>query len=436
MTTTSNQVKFVLDRPQSDAPTFIILLYRFNNTRLKHSTGKKVHPDQWDITRQRAKTNQPTKKERQPFVDLNTILDNYGVEVVKLANSFALSKTPLTPENFKTHLNERLKPKQVKAVKPKLTFVEFVEEFANGCESGKNLTAQNRRYSNYTIKDYRKTGKVIERYQKRHPERLGFDAFTLPFYERFKKYLTTEGYSLNTIGSTIKNIKILLKQAYRAGYHANMIFRHEDFKKCSEEVDNVYLDEEELQRLYDLDLSKSQKLDRVRDLFLIGCYTGLRFSDFTQLTPENVTFGGQILNVVTRKTGQRVCIPLNPKVSVILHKYAYRLPRTISNQKFNEYLKELAKLAEIAEPVQRSRTEGGVKITRNAEKWEVVTTHTARRSFATNAYRAGIPTIDIMRLTGHKTETSFMRYIKITAEETAIKLLNHPHFRQSAIRIA
>ncbi len=433
---TSNEVKFVLDRPQLDTPTFIVLLYRFNNTRLKYPTGKKIIPAQWDASKQRAYANQTTRKDRQPFVDLNTIIGRYQVAVEELANEFALSKTAFTAENFKTHLNDRLKPKSVKAKKPRLTFTEFAEQFSSDCESGKRLTAQNRRYSPNPINDYRKTVRVLQRYQAQHPARLDFDAFTLTFYNRFKKYLTTEGYSLNTVGALIKNIKILLKQSHRDGLHTNTAFQHEDFKKFAEDVDNIYLSEGELQRLYDLDLTKHPKLDRVPDLFLIGSYTGLRFSDFTKLKPGNVTHGGQMLNVVTRKTGQRVCIPLNPKVAAILTKYAYQLPRPISNQRFNGYLKGLTQKAGFTEPVQRSRTEGGTKITRNQEKWEVVTTHTARRSFATNAYRAGVPTTDIIKLTGHKTETSFMKYIKVTAEETALRLIDHPFFRQSSIRIA
>ena len=230
----SNEVKFVLDRPQSDAPTFIILLYRFNNTRLKYSTGNKILPIYWDAGKQRAHTNQASRKDRQPFIDLNTILGRYQVAVEELANEFALSRTAFTADNFKTHLNDRLKPKSVKAEKPRLTFVEFVEQFAVDCENGKRLTAKNTRYSPNTVKDYRKTVRVLQRYQKEYPFRLDFDAFTLTFYDRFKKYMTAEGYSLNTVGALIKNIKILLKQSHRDGLHENTIFRHEDFRPdCS-----------------------------------------------------------------------------------------------------------------------------------------------------------------------------------------------------------
>ncbi len=180
-------------------------------------------------------------------------------------------------------------------------------------------------------------------------------------------------------------------------------------------------------------MSKDPRLDRVLDLFLIGCYTGLRFSDYTQLRPANITYGGTILSVTTQKTRSRVAIPLNANVLAILAKYDRGdgpgvLPPAMSNQKFNAYLKELAQKAGFTTDVERTRTQGGQKSTLTASKWELVTTHTARRSFATNAFLAGVPTVSIMKITGHVSETQFMKYIKITAEQNALLLLHHPHF--------
>lgn len=426
--TTPNEVKFVLDRPQSDGPTYILLLYRFNTARLKYSTGCKISPANWNAETQRAHVDQKTRKDRQPFVEVNTILNRYESAVQTLANRLLLASESMTTDVLKQHLNQTFDKQAQADRKTRLTFFEYVDQFITDCETGKRLTERSRQYSPNTVKDYKKTVRVLERYRLQHPARLDFDAFTLTFYGRFKKYLTTTGYSLNTIGAIIKNLKILLKQGHRDGMHDNMAFQHEDFKKMQEEVDNIYLSNDELRLLYDLDLTKKPKLDRVRDLFLIGCYTGLRFSDFTELRPENITRDGRILDVVTRKTGQRVKIPLNPTVSAILAKYGYELPRSISGQKFNDYLKEVAQLGGLTETVQLSRTEGGLKITRTLDKWNAVTSHTARRSFATNAYKAGVNTLDIMKLTGHKTETSFMRYIKITADDVAERLLDHPHF--------
>lgn len=122
----------------------------------------------------------------------------------------------------------------------------------------------------------------------------------------------------------MKDLKVMLKQAHADGLQTNTIFQHKDFKKFSEDVDSVYLTENELTQLYDLYLSKTPGLDKARDLFLIGCYTGLRFSDFMHLRPENIK--GRILTRNTLKTSERVPIPLNSKLLSIVAKYNGVLP--------------------------------------------------------------------------------------------------------------
>jgi integrase len=159
----------------------------------------------------------------------------------------------------------------------------------------------------------------------------------------------------------------------------------------------------------------------------------LRYSDYSQLTADNVYNDGRLLKVKTQKTNKDVVIPLNPFVLTILEKYDGQIPKSISNQRTNDYLKDLGKLADLNDRVEIKQTKGGILITKFLAEWERITTHTGRRSFATNAYLNGVPTIDIMAITGHTTETSFMKYIKVTAEETAIRLLNHPHFNQMSV---
>ena len=162
-------------------------------------------------------------------------------------------------------------------------------------------------------------------------------------------------------------------------------------------------------------------MERVRDLFLIGCHTGLRFSDFTMIKDENIldTPKGQFFQVKTLKTNEKVIIPIKPTVLAIWNKYNGQLPRAISNQKMNDYLKELAKEAEFDSKVLFKRTKGHNIVQTEYRKHELVSTHTARRSFATNAYIGGVPSISIMKITGHKTEKAFMKYIKISQEENA-----------------
>ncbi|WP_317171507.1 site-specific integrase [Spirosoma profusum] len=162
---------------------------------------------------------------------------------------------------------------------------------------------------------------------------------------------------------------------------------------------------------------------------MIGCYTGLRFSDFSELHPENITHNGQILTHKTQKTAERVSMPVNRNVLAILRKYEGIPPRTISNQKMNDYLKEICKRAGFTERVEVARTKGGMRQTRVLEKWELVTTHTARRSFATNAFLAGVPPVSIMKITGHKSESVFLKYIKVSSEQNTLLLLSHTHFQ-------
>ncbi len=197
-------------------------------------------------------------------------------------------------------------------------------------------------------------------------------------------------------------------------------FKMPALKVSWEEVHNVYLNESELAHLWALDLSNQPRLERVRDLFLVGCWTGLRFSDFTNLRPENII--GSIAQIQTQKTGEVVTIPIHPIVRQILNKYSGNLPREISNQKMNGYLKEISQLASFDEKGIATITKGGSKTSSFKAKWERVSTHTARRSFATNQYKAGFPSILLMKITGHKTEKAFLKYIKVDQEEAAQQL--------------
>jgi integrase len=158
-------------------------------------------------------------------------------------------------------------------------------------------------------------------------------------------------------------------------------------------------------------------------LFIVGCWTGCRFSDISQITPENVSEG--FIHMKQYKTGKRVLIPLHLVVTAILSKYKGKLPEVTTNQQFNRALKNIAEAAEITQMTHKAITKGGVKVSTAYPKFKLVTTHTARRSFATNLYKSGFPSLSIMAITGHNTETSFLKYIKVTPDEHAKKLQLH-----------
>jgi integrase len=210
----------------------------------------------------------------------------------------------------------------------------------------------------------------------------------------------------------------------RQGY--NVDFSFEELKVKTEDANAVYLDLNELDRLNRLTgLSKSSKA--VRDRFLIGCFTALRYSDFSKITTQNM-IGNKIV-VKTRKTGANVIIPVHPVLHEILARNGGEFPALPSIQSFNATLKRICRRAKINDKVLYERTIGLKVVRKHLEKWTLVTSHTARRSAATNMYLSGIPPARIMAATGHATESAFFRYIRIMKEENAKILSEHPFFQ-------
>jgi integrase len=175
------------------------------------------------------------------------------------------------------------------------------------------------------------------------------------------------------------------------------------------------LNETELQQLENTKLPPY--LERVRDCFVLFAWTGCRYSDLEKIGKTDIKNG--FITFRQQKTNNKVVIPLHPVVAEILEKYNYDLPEPITNQKFNEYIKEACKRAEINSIETMTRTVGGKLETITFDKHEGVTSHTGRRSFATNMYLQKLPSYMIMSVTGHKTEKSFLKYIKVTQQEHA-----------------
>lgn len=232
------------------------------------------------------------------------------------------------------------------------------------------------------------------------------------FYTSFVAYLQSFNFTNNTIGGVVKYLKVFLNALDNGRKQLVDIGK---LRVMREDVDNIYLNEEELQLIHDAELPPH--LDRVRDCFLLLAWTGCRYSDLQQIDKSNIK--GEVLSFRQHKTNNRVAIPIHPVVREIFEKYNYELPNEISNQKFNDYLKDVARLSGITSTETKTRTEGGKLTTTRSEKWQLVTSHTGRRSFATNMYKRGLPSIMIMSITGHKTESAFLKYIKVRQEEHA-----------------
>jgi integrase len=285
--------------------------------------------------------------------------------------------------------------------------------------------------SRNTIKVYNTSYKHLTNFQKQYKKKIDFDTINVEFYSDYTEYLIrTLMFSTNTIGKHIQVIKLIMNEATERGLNTNLAYKSKRFLTIREKADSIYLTKEEIGEIEALDLSHNERLDRVRDLFLIGCHTGLRFSDYSILKPSHIKNG--FIETTQVKTGDPVVIPIHPTVEKILNKYKGALPPSISNQKTNDYLKELGKLLpSLAQSTSKSFTKGGVKVVEHYKKWEQLTTHTARRSFATNEYLAGMQTVTIMAITGHRSEKSFLKYIKLTPNEHAKLLKAHWEQRNS-----
>lgn len=298
----------------------------------------------------------------------------------------------------------------------------FIQDFIDKSET--RINRKTGRPVCYKMRrEYEVTFQYLKDYATEKKKKIDFKDIDLCFYDAFTAYLQEKKLAVNTIGKKVQTLKIFLNAAREENKNHYDMFKSKRFTAVSEEAETIYLNETELQALYDLDLSKDPSAEKVRDLFLVASWTGCRFGDLAQITPESISNG--YISIRQYKTGAKVLIPLHPVVTTILNRYKGVLPKAISNQKFNVALKDIAEDAKIKDITTKSITKGGVRETAMKEKHRFVTTHTARRSFSTNLYKSGFPTLSIMAVTGHKTEKAFLKYIKVTPDEHARKLQEH-----------
>ncbi len=385
----------------TDLEKKVSIRIRFKNGNIDQSTatGQSIKLKYWDLKKQDFKKSHFPNKDiiKAELSRLQTHVETKAIETPNIKKGWLLD----TVDRF-------LNPDKYKLLEKKKSMFTWMEEWAD------NSPNKYRVVRSYHI--------TINSLKEFNPS-LEWDDINLDFYDKYLQFLKNQGLAKNTIGDRIKVLKTLCNAALERKIHNNTDFKSKGFKKETESSINIYLNESELSILYKFDLSKKPYLERVRDMFLIGCWTGCRFSDLNKVTPENIE--GDFIRMEQQKTEKKVVIPLHPVVRMILNKYDGKLPEMISNQKFNEYLKEVAKIAGIKGKISKSITKGGKRETNVIDKHQMITSHTARRSFATNLYKSGLPSITIMAMTGHSTESAFLSYIKVTEEEHAEIVMKH-----------
>ncbi len=305
-----------------------------------------------------------------------------------------------------------------------LTLVQVCDKFLKGLTG--RLTNSGRPIAEGTVAQYVTTVDIIRQFVDSHPK-MTRKACNVDrkFYNGFVGWLNSRGMAANTIGKHIKNLKAILRAELPARDAARCEFlQRGSCVRLGEQIDNVYLNESELRQIRLLELDGTSAA--VRDTFVLLCYTGCRYSDLVNFVPGNIVglANGRALVFIQRKTNREVVVPLLPEAEEILANNGGEIPPQVTLQTFNSIIKSVCRKAGIVDRTVIHRTQGGSKVARVREKCEFVSAHTARRSFATNLYKRGLPTSMIMSATGHETERAFRTYIKITRYENAEMLLS------------
>ena len=280
-----------------------------------------------------------------------------------------------------------------------------------------------------TMDVFKNLKSILLKFQEYRKNNIGFEQIDLNFYEEYVHYLkfehihfrrkkTIKGLKLNSVGKNVKQLIIFLKNR-----RAKRIISELDltgFKIAEEEADAIYLTPEEINKILLLDLTQTPGLKKYRDVFVFGCLTGLRYSDFSKLKSEDVRDG--MLFKKQGKSKHRVVIPLRDEANYIFeHIFNRNIPET-SNAEFNLYIKEIGKLAGLTQTIKHSYIKENKEIVITKPKYAWITSHTCRRSFCTNEFLAGTPVELIMKISGHKSLKDFYKYIKITPEQAGLRI--------------
>ena len=423
---TSGTVSFRLKDINSKKETPIIFDYSFGRgNRLKYSTGYKTLIKNWDSSNQRIRAISTINNREEINNRLKEIELNFVKAVSDLNESDKLNKKLLKS------IYDNILGKDIEQEQERVTFFQYATNFTDSFD--KNLVAANGiRLSASTVRAYKQAIKHLVGFNKQKSYDLDFDKFDMTFYYAFISYLEEKNYSINTIGKHIKNLIALLNRATEDGVNHNLKFKHRDFKRISEKTISIYLTESEIEKIYKLNLKSNPDWERARDIFLIGYYTGQRVSDYNGLTKNQIkTFDGhKVFEIYQRKTKKTVYIPIHPRIKEIMKiRYNNNLPTKMPDQLINKYIKKVGRKAVIKEGVLTKITIGGSVKEEIVAKHALIGTHTARRSFCTNAYLSKMPVIDIMALSGHTTEREFYNYIKVTPQERAVKIANSTFFK-------
>lgn len=302
------------------------------------------------------------------------------------------------------------------------TLTGFAEQFIADCESGVRLSPKRQKLKASAISSYRTTLGLLTKFQTNFDNALYLNDFNQQDIDRFSDFMIIEEeYAMNTHSKVMMDTMQFFKYAVKLKKIPPAKLVELEFDTRREDTDSIYLTESEILELMNVSDFESPIHEHVRDVFVIGCFTGMRFSDYSVIDPTSIR--NNRLEIVQKKTGNKVTIPIHPEVVKILEKYNYLLPQVPPNNEFNRIIKIVGeKLPSLHTPFTKQITYGRELKELVALKYTYLQTHTARRSFCSNEYLKGTDPMIIMAISGHKSHKSFMRYIKVSGDEFAAKL--------------
>ncbi len=376
------------------------------------NVGYRVEWGKWIADAQRCKSGTTHGKKKVSATEINNEIQRLEEIAENTFKVFEVKEVIPTPDEFRDAFNTACGKQSAKKVKDALSFFDYFDEFVNDCGN----------QNDWTEATYEKFA-AVRNHLIGFDEKLSFEALNETKLTDYIKYLRTKKNLRNsTIGKQLGFLKWFLRWAMGKGYNNNNTFQTFSPKLKSTDKKVIFLTWEELMHLNNFEVpSEKQYLARIRDVFCFCCFTSLRYSDVYNLKRSDIK--GNHIEVTTVKTADSLIIELNKYSKAILDKYKdihfendKALP-VISNQKMNDYLKELGKLAGIDEPIRETYYRGNERIDEVTPKYALLGTHAGRRTFICAALSMGIPAQTVMKWTGHSDYKAMKPYIDVADKD-------------------
>lgn len=400
---------FNIKEPNKDKESLILFSAYFKDEgrKLVYSTGEVIHPKEWDFENRQPKHLNGRTEKANKHRGIKRQLDRYSNFFSDTIQNYKLANKEIIIADIRADFDTEFK--RTKSIASK--FFEVYNLFLNDKKSDYTEDAN----SQTTIKRYEYNRNLLFNFQEYRNKKIHFNQINKSFYNDFINYcVTVKEHSSNTLRRNVGLFKTFLYWAFENGYTYMSDFQKFKAPKA-QQTDEVALTLQQVQEVFEYDFSKNERLEKVRDLFVFGCATGMRYSNYSKITKKDIQNG--MIKVRDEKNNYKTLeIPLNDFSLYVLKKYKYQLPK-ISNQRFNDYIKEVFKTIGYTDSVKKTMKVGKDIIEQINPLYERISSHTARRSFITIMKNKKIPDKVIMSYTGHRSLEVFNKYYKPNNED-------------------